>query len=111
MLSSVVDTECWEGAREAAAAQGKHLATQLASANAVLGTLKSLQEQGAVELQKTQQQEEDWRQAQGQKLVGGCCMRKGGQRWGIGVFPPQPSAEVKVAAASIEPRSIWRHGF
>lgn len=71
MLSSVVDTECWEGACEAAAAQGKDLTSQLASANAVLGTLRGLQEQGVVELQDTQQQEEGWRREHEQKMVGG----------------------------------------
>jgi hypothetical protein len=76
MLSSVVDTECWEDAREAAAAQGKQLMGQLASSNAVLGTLRGLQERGAVELLKAQRQEEGWAREHAQKMVGGCGARK-----------------------------------
>jgi hypothetical protein len=71
MLSSVVDTDCWEEAREAAAEQRKGLTKQQAVAEGVMQSLSATVRGLRLDLQQTQQQEQTWeQQAQAQKVRG-----------------------------------------
>lgn len=70
MLSSVVDTDCWESAREAAAAQGKTMAKQQAMAEGIIQSLQTALQRLQLELQQTQQQERTWQQQQEAQKVG-----------------------------------------
>lgn len=74
MLGSVVDTECWEAAREAAASQGKNLSKQAATAEGVVSTLESALQRLQLDLVHKQQQERDWQQQQQAEKV---CLRRG----------------------------------
>lgn len=64
MLGSVVDTECWEGAREAAAGQGKTLSKQAATTEGVVSTLESALQRLQLDLVHKQQQERDLKEQQ-----------------------------------------------
>lgn len=73
MLSSVVDTDCWEAAREAAAEQRKGLTKQQAVAEGVMQSLSAAVERLRLDLQHTQQQEQGWeQQTQAQKVRASC---------------------------------------
>jgi septal ring factor EnvC (AmiA/AmiB activator) len=92
MLGSVVDIECWEGAREAAASQGKALSKQAATAEGVISALEAALQRLQVDLSHKQQQERDWEQRQEAEKV---------RFWG-GVFPCSraPSLACKLQAAT-----------
>lgn len=71
MLSSVVDTDCWEAAREAAAEQRKGLAKQQDRAEGVMQSLAAAVQRLQLDLQQTAQQEQGWdEQVQTQKVRG-----------------------------------------
>lgn len=62
MLSSVVDTDCWEKAREAAAEQRKGLVKQQDMAEGVMQSLSAAVQRLQLDLQHTAQQEQTWEQ-------------------------------------------------
>jgi hypothetical protein len=81
MLSSVVDTDCWEEARESAAEQRKGLTKQQAVAEGVMQSLSAAVGRLQLDLLRTQQQEQGWgQQTQAQKVSRDCRQdRQGAQ--------------------------------
>jgi hypothetical protein len=71
MLSSVVDTDCWESAREAAAGQGKALTKQQTISQGVMQSLETSVQRLQLELQQTAQHEQAWEEQQQQNQVCG----------------------------------------
>ena len=72
MLSSVVDTDCWEAAREAAAEQRKGLAKQQDRAEGVMQSLTAAVQRLQLDLQQTAQQEQGWEEQVQTQKVRGC---------------------------------------
>lgn len=73
MLSSVVDTECWEAARAAAAARSSALSRQQDSSEALRASLSSRVARLQGDLQQQQQAATQWQQQAEAAQVGPPC--------------------------------------